>query len=275
MWRMMTPLSGQQLNADVRSRWDANAEFWDRNMGEGNLFHTLLIAPGMLSLLALQPGERVLEIACGNGQFARQLASLGGQVIATDFSPSMLDRARAHTEPFNDKVDYRPLDATDESAIRELGAGTFDAVVCNMALMDMAEIDPLFRALPHILTPRGRLVFSTMHPCFNSNNPVFTVELADREGTIVEQHALKLDQYISSRAYHGLAMVGQPAVQYYFHRPFQELLGSAFRAGLCMDGFLEPTLPPEQTGSQWYSWGKYREFPPVIVARLRVAAPKD
>jgi cyclopropane fatty-acyl-phospholipid synthase-like methyltransferase len=39
-------------------------------------------------LLALQPGERVLDVACGNGVMARRLALLGGRVTAVDFSPA-------------------------------------------------------------------------------------------------------------------------------------------------------------------------------------------
>lgn len=268
---MTEPHSERDLNVDVRARWDANAEFWDHRMGEGNLFHTLLVAPSVLALLELTAGERVLEIACGNGQFARQLTALGAHVTATDFSPAMLERARAHREPFNDQIAYRLLDATNERDLKALGEHAFDAVVCNMALMDMAEIDPLFRALSHILTAHGRFVFAIMHPCFNSNNPVFVAEYVDRGGGPMEERALKLTYYLGSRTYYGLAMEGQPAVQYYFHRSLQELLGTAFRAGLSMDGLLEPVFAPDESGSQWRSWGKYREFPPVLAARLRVA----
>ena len=43
------------------------------------------------------------------------------------------------------------MDATDAAQLLALGAGRFDAAVCNMALMDMTTIDPLLRALPRLL----------------------------------------------------------------------------------------------------------------------------
>lgn len=264
-------MSDSTVTSDrVRAVWDTNAAFWDERMGEGNEFHRYLIEPNMLRLLNLQPGERVLEIACGNGQFARKLASLGATVVATDFSPAMLERARAHSEPFNDRIDYRIVDATQTAELHALGEHAFDAIVSNMALMDMSDIAPLFQAIPYLLQSGGRFVFSTMHPCFNSNNPTFFAEMTDDEGAMVETFGIKLTRYLASQSYQGLAMIGQPVPQHYFHRPLHELLGEAFHAGLVLDGLLEPRLSTDQSSPRWSSWLNYHEFPPVLVARCRM-----
>lgn len=246
-----------------------NAAFWDERMGEGNAFHLQLVEPAVLELLELEPRQTVLEIACGNGQFARKLASLGARVTATDFSPVMIERARVHTEPFNAQIEYRVADARDENALRALGAGAFDAIVCNMAIMDMSDIAPLFRAASALLKPRGRFVFATMHPCFNSNNPTFTAEMREEERHLREEFALKLTAYLESKTYQGLAMLGQPVAHFYFHRPLHELLGEAFRAGLVLDGLLEPRIPETLLSARWSSWFTFKEFPPVLAARLR------
>jgi 2-polyprenyl-3-methyl-5-hydroxy-6-metoxy-1,4-benzoquinol methylase len=259
------------LPDDVRARWDTNAAFWDERMGEGNAFHLHLVEPAVLDLLRLHPNESVLELACGNGQFARKLASLGARVTATDFSPAMVERAQAHTESFNDVIAYRVADAADETALRALGAHAFDAIVCNMAIMDMSDIAPMFRAALTLLKPRGRFVFATMHPCFNSNHPAFTAESREENGVETETFALRLDRYLTPRSYQGLAMFGQPVPHFYFHRPLQELLGEAFRAGLVLDGLLEPRIPASLAGARWSSWFNYHEFPPVLVARVRAA----
>src|SRR6516225_2900146 len=78
------------LNQETRKIWDQNATFWDEKMGDGNDVQRLLVAPATEHLLNLQPGEAVLEIACGNGVFSRRMAELGVRVTATDFSSSML-----------------------------------------------------------------------------------------------------------------------------------------------------------------------------------------
>jgi len=71
-----------ELNAETHEIWEQNAGWWDATTGEGNHWHRSLIAPAVERLLAIQPAERVLELACGNGQFARRLASLGAQVAS-------------------------------------------------------------------------------------------------------------------------------------------------------------------------------------------------
>src|SRR5438067_2440542 len=63
----------QRLNEEVREIWDKNADYWNERMGDGNEFHRTLIGPAQERLLDLQPGETVLDIGCGNGQFARRM----------------------------------------------------------------------------------------------------------------------------------------------------------------------------------------------------------
>jgi hypothetical protein len=40
----------------VKDIWNANAEYWDKRMGEGNLFHKNLIEPTQLRMLDIKPG---------------------------------------------------------------------------------------------------------------------------------------------------------------------------------------------------------------------------
>ena len=87
-------------------------------------------------------------------------------MLAVDFSAKFVELARARTEEagYGDAVEYLVADATDEEQMLSLGEGRFDAAICNMALMDMPAIDPLLRALRHLLKPEGRFVFSVQHP---------------------------------------------------------------------------------------------------------------
>ena len=68
----------RSLHDDVRSAWDELAAFWDERMEAGATWQRHLIQPSVERLLRLEPGERVLEIACGNGEFARRMSELGG-----------------------------------------------------------------------------------------------------------------------------------------------------------------------------------------------------
>ncbi len=111
------------LNEETRNLWNQKASFWDDRMGDsGNDFQRLLVAPASERLLNLQPGETVLEIACGNGVFTRRMAQPGIHVIATDFSEQFLERARARPSEYADRIEYHLLDATHEDQISPSGS---------------------------------------------------------------------------------------------------------------------------------------------------------
>lgn len=262
----------KQLNEEGRELWNQKARFWDELYGDnGNSFHRQLVEPSVLQLLHLQEGEAVLDAGCGNGVMARRLARMGAVVTAFDYSPAMLVLARNRDSAATLRVAYHLLDATDEVALLQLGARRFDAITCSMALMDMPAINPLFAAAGRLLKPEGRFVFSTMHPAFNSNNPIFMHEKEDRDGVVSEHYSLKLRAYLDLPPVKGSGAPGEPTPHYYYHRSLSELLTAAFAAGFVLDALLEPAFAdgiPAKSGS--LDWSRFRQFPPVISGRLRL-----
>ncbi len=257
------------LRRETQAIWEQKADHWDAQMGEGNTFHNQLVAPAAARLLAPRAGETILDVACGNGQFSRQLAALGATVVATDFSATFLARAAARTIEYTERITYQQLDATDEAALLTLGAGRFDAAICNMALMDMPTIAPLLSALRRLLKPGGRFVFAVPHPCFNNNATRLTLEEEDRAGEIWETRGVRITEYLQIPPGKGAGMPGEPVPHYYFHRPLHELLGACFAAGFALDGLEEPSFAPDTTSGRALSWAHYRQIPPALVARVR------
>jgi 2-polyprenyl-3-methyl-5-hydroxy-6-metoxy-1,4-benzoquinol methylase len=264
----------RQAHEESRGAWDANAAFWDERMGEGNDWFQVLIWPATQRLLDLRPGERVLDVACGNGLTSRRLAALGAEVVAFDFAAEMIARAQERTVEYASRITYHVLDATDEAALLMLGEGRFDVALCQMALFDMAEIDPLMHALPRLLRPGGRFVFSVIHPCFNNPHITQMAELQEDEGEFRTLYAVKVFGYITPTIARGVAIVGQPRLQVYFHRPLQVVFGAAFDAGFVLDGLKERAFPPDHApGRSPLAWGgNFSEIPPVLVARMRLSA---
>ena len=234
------------------------ARFWDDYMKEGNRHSKELIWPAQEGLLGLRRCEEVLEIACRNGNFARRMARAGAKVVASDVSEVFVELAKARTVEDADLIYYRVLDATDSAQLLALGERRFDAAVCSMALMDMAEIGPLAAALPRLLKPRGRFVFSIIHPSFDSPTTTKVTEWHEgADGVSVATHSIKVKDYSTPFAAKGTAIRGEPEPHWYFHRPLRALLAPFFVAGFVLDGIEEPVSPHGEEG-RWSSQSNSR-----------------
>jgi SAM-dependent methyltransferase len=250
--------------------WEANAEVWDSRMGdEGNDFFRILQWPVIASFLDIQPGQYILDIACGNGLTSRKLAELGARVSAFDFSANLIERAKARENP-NSLISYHVIDATNEDQLLSLGEQTFDSALSNMALFDIADIETLFRALPRLLKPNGTFVFSLTHPAFNNASSMHVMEEIDDEGEIKTVYSVKISRYMTPYHAKGLALRNQPKPQMYFERPLQYYLNLGFRNGFVLDAFEERAFPPEAPQTFPLGWGgNFSEIPPVLIARFR------
>jgi SAM-dependent methyltransferase len=126
-------------------------------------FVPAIATPVSASLLAaadLQPGERVLDVACGTGIIARLAAErVGptGTVTAIDVAPDMIDVARATPAPAGATIDWHVGDAVS----LPFDDGTYDAVLCQMGLMFMADRAAAVAEMRRVLAPGGRVVVNT------------------------------------------------------------------------------------------------------------------
>ncbi len=262
--------SQTNFNQQAQAAWEANAAWWDDFVGpEGNLFHRSVIAPVTEKLLDLRPGEVILDIACGNGQFSRRLADLGARVTAFDAAGAFVERARSHSKDYLNTIEYLQLDATDTEVLLGLGRNRFDAAVSNMALMDIPTLEPLAAVLPLLLRPGGRFVFSVTHPCFNSGEFSKVIEEQDRDGELVTSYAIKRHRYLQPLVTRGIGIIGQPQPHLYFHRSLGELLSIFFDHGLTLDALAEPALPTESQPNRPFSWANFTDIPPALIIRLR------
>jgi demethylmenaquinone methyltransferase/2-methoxy-6-polyprenyl-1,4-benzoquinol methylase len=96
--------------------------------------------------LALPPGSRVFDLACGTGDLCRELAAAGHRPVGFDFSHGMLLAAR--TEAPLIEADILRLPAADASA---------DGITCGFALRNVVSLEALFAEIARVVRPGGRI----------------------------------------------------------------------------------------------------------------------
>lgn len=134
--------------------WDAIASGYDRYVApqEADL------ASEALRLVALQAGERFLDVAAGPGGLSLPAARLGADVLATDWSPAMIERfeARAREEGLvtaaGRVMDCHALDLPDAS---------FDVTGSQFGVMLVPDQARALREMVRVTKPGGRVLLIT------------------------------------------------------------------------------------------------------------------
>jgi len=128
-----------------------------------------------------QPGERVLDLACGTGIVARRAAALlkgSGSVTGLDLNPNMLVVARAAAEREQVTINWR------EGRAEQLpfADNSFDGVLCQFGLMFFADRKAALAEVHRVLSKRGRLCASVWqsldrHPFYETLHAVIKKRL--------------------------------------------------------------------------------------------------
>ncbi|MEZ6242938.1 MAG: pseudouridine synthase [Phycisphaerales bacterium] len=239
----------QVTDAEGRSAgetsWEHVADWYDALLAGGRSdHHERTILPGVIRLLDLAPGQRLLDIACGQGALARGLAdALPGADIAyvgVDAAESLIESARRDAPPGASFLvaDARHLEQTD------LEPASFDAAACVLALMNFDPIAPALTGAAHLLRPGGRLVCVILHPAFRAPGRThWGWATSPEDGARVQFR--RVDAYLSPSAREvvmnpGSAAKGaEPVTTTTFHRPIEAYASAIAGAGLVIDAIEE------------------------------------
>ncbi|HEX6697141.1 MAG TPA: bifunctional demethylmenaquinone methyltransferase/2-methoxy-6-polyprenyl-1,4-benzoquinol methylase UbiE [Solirubrobacteraceae bacterium] len=148
-----TPQSGTMSEPQVRAMFDRIAGFYDlmNSVMTAGLHHRWRARAA--DLAALGPGDSALDVACGTGDLAIELArrvGIGGEVIGSDFAEEMLERARAK----------------DPGLVWEWGnalelpyaSGRFDAATVGFGARNFSDLDRGLAEMTRVVKPGGRVV---------------------------------------------------------------------------------------------------------------------
>jgi trans-aconitate methyltransferase len=122
---------------------------WNAELYDDKHAFVFQYGEGVLELLGVKPGERILDLGCGTGPLTKQIEEQGGVVTGIDASAEMIAKARQNYPD----LEFEVADATafhfDEP---------FDAVFTNATLHWIKNADAVIRNVYDTLKPGGRFV---------------------------------------------------------------------------------------------------------------------
>ena len=124
----------------------SSSQDWDSSRYAQNARFVSDLGQSVLELLNPQPGERILDLGCGDGALTEKLVAAGAEVVGVDGSADMVSASRERG------LDARVMDAYDLTFSNE-----FDAVFSNAALHWMKrDPDTVIQGVYRALKPSGR-----------------------------------------------------------------------------------------------------------------------
>ncbi|MDH4143871.1 MAG: methyltransferase domain-containing protein [Acidimicrobiia bacterium] len=118
------------------------------------------VATELLQTAGLQPGEAVLDVACGTGLIARLAAAAvgaSGSVTGIDVAPEMIEVAAAASQTDGAEIEWLEADAASLPSPDQ----SYDVVLCQMGLMFVEDKAAAIAEMKRVLRPGGRLVINT------------------------------------------------------------------------------------------------------------------
>jgi ubiquinone/menaquinone biosynthesis C-methylase UbiE len=259
MPRNTKPTPAQPRKDDLRTDWGEVARWYDQLVGEaGSEYHRHVVLPGVLRLLDPQPGQQVLDVACGQGVLCRILHERGLQVTGVDAADGLIKTARQRGP---DTIRYILADA------RQLGflsGDQFDLAACVLAVQNFNPLQPMFQHVARALKPGGRFVIAMMHPCFRGMK-----ETGWGWDENKKVQFRRVDRYLLPRKSPIQTHPGAAPEQYTwtFHKPIESYVKYLRNAGLLIDALEEwPSHKSSQPGPRAAAENTARKEIPMFMA---------
>lgn len=209
--------------------------------------------PATAALLGEVAGLAVLDAGCGPGFLSAKLARSGAHVHAFDVTPAMIELAKAHCEGLPVEVTLGDLGRP----LTWLADGTFDRIVCSLALDYVETLTPVFVEFRRVAKPGAQLVFSMAHPMRDW----------------IDTRTRGARSYFETTRF-GLHWGGfgepKPWIEA-FRRPLADIVNSLGAAGWVLEQLVEPRPAPEMRAVAPALYAELERSPAFLCMRARRA----
>lgn len=218
-----------------REAWERQAEHWVRWARTPGHDAYWSYRDRFFDGLVPDPGRRTLEVGCGEGRVARDLAARGHRVLAVDGAPTLLAHAR--------RSDPAGCYLLADAAALPLADGTVDVAVAYNALMDFDDMPGAVAEVARVLVPGGTFCICITHPLVDAGT--FESD-ADDAALRVEDRYLGTRLFEAEEARHGLTMRFRG-----WNHALEDYFGALASAGFVVDALREPTPAGAVPDHRW------------------------
>jgi len=222
--------------------WDPVAAWYTGWVGaNGSNHHRQLAIPTLLGLLQPRRDERILDLGCGPGVLAADIARAGAHYTGIDASPRLLAFARRHHRA---RGEFLLGDVTRLRALPAIRSDSFHAVTFLLSIQDIEPLEAALESAAYALRGGGRIVLLMTHPCFRIPRQSGWGWDAGRRLRFrrVDRYLTRLD--VPMKDYHAARGTTRS-----YHRPLEAYVNGLAAHGLLVDRIVEvPALPVAPNG---------------------------
>ena len=205
--------------------WGEVADWYDTHLSKGDTYHEKVILPNILRLVEPTKGETILDLACGQGFFAKAFAQKGATLTGVDISEELITIAKQEAMHITFHVG-------SAEALSMLKDKSFDKAVIVLAIQNIEHINKVLSEAARVLKVGGTFHIVMNHPAFRIPKRS-SWEYDDKKKVQfrrVEQYASESRESIDMHP----GMKDSPQTLS-FHRPLQYYFKLLGKAGFAVD----------------------------------------
>ncbi|MGB2580085.1 MAG: class I SAM-dependent methyltransferase, partial [Minisyncoccia bacterium] len=153
----------QATNQQIRKKttsWGGVAHWYDTLLAGDDTYQSRVILPNILRAMAIKKGEKVLDLACGQGFFTRAFFAEGADATGVDLGKQLILIAKKESPK---EIKYFPHSAEDLSLFEN---NSFEKIAIVLAIQNIEAPHKVFKECARVLAPSGKLFIVLNHPAF-------------------------------------------------------------------------------------------------------------
>jgi ubiquinone/menaquinone biosynthesis C-methylase UbiE len=215
----------------LNTSWGSVAGWYNDVVNDPESYQAKVILPNVLRLISPEKGQKILDLACGQGYFSHAVAARGANITGIDIAPELIEIAKKQAG-HNESFIVSP--ATDLS---KLAPRSFDSAFCVLAIQNIERMGDVFKEVSRVLKERGKFVVILNHPAFRIPGKTFW-EFDEKAGIQFR----RVDEYIGESSkkmdmHPGTSNSDSKDEKFTtisFHRPIQSYSKSLANAGFAI-----------------------------------------